>query len=251
MKTYGRWAAEAVMLVALYAAYTVVRNELGSARVPYAVAAGHARHVLALERALCLDVEAGVQRLALGASWLVRAAGAYYRWPHLWAVIAMLVTLRLRRPHHYGPLRTALVVTLALALAGFALFPLAPPRLLPELGFADTVRLPPWRWTSPPDVSGWRFAAMATNQFAAMPSVHVAFATWVVLAARQACSRHVRLLAGTHLVFTSLAVVVTANHWVLDGAAGGMTTLAAWAVARWATSLAGSRRGLPTPAPAR
>lgn len=246
-----RWAAEAAALAAFYAAYTAVRNELGSARVPYAVAAGHARALLRLERALHLDVEAGLQQAVLGARWLVHAAGLYYRWPHLWAVVVMLAYLWARRPLRYPALRAALVVTTLVALAGFALWPLAPPRLLPSLGFADTVRQPPWRWAAPVDVSRWRFAAMATNQFAAMPSVHVAFATWVVVAARQACGRRGRAVSVAHLVATWFAVLVTANHWVLDGVAGSVCALGAWAGVRAVGGLRVARRALPTPAPAR
>lgn len=245
-----RWVAEGAALTGIYAAYTVVRNELGSARVPYTVAADNALALLGIERALHLDVEAGLQQLVLGTRWLVHAAGLYYRWPHLWAVAAMLAYLLARRPRQYPALRCALVVTTLAALAGFALWPLAPPRLLPALGFADTVRQPPWRWAAPPDVRRWHFEAMATNQFAAMPSVHIAYATWVAIAAWQACGRRARVLSTLHLAATCFAVVVTANHWVLDGVVGGAVALGAWAAVR-AVGALGARRPLPTPAPAR
>lgn len=249
--TAYRRALNAAALAAVYAAYTVVRNELGSARVPYSVAVGHARALLRVERALHLDVEASLQQLVLGARWLVRAANLYYRWPHLWAVIAMLAYLLAKRSSHYRTLRAALVATTLAALAGFALWPAAPPRLLPGLGFVDTVRRPPWRWAMPPDVSRWRFDAMATNQFAAMPSVHVAFATWVVLAAWQACGPAGRALAAAHLAATWFAVVVTANHWILDGVAGTALPLGAWALVRAAGRLAARGGCLPTLEPAR
>lgn len=246
-----RWTVEAAALVATYTGYTLVRNELGSARVGYETAAAHARAVLDLERALRVDVEAALQHLVLGAGWLVRAAGAYYRWPHLWVVVAMLVALAVRRPDRYPALRWALVVTTLAALVGFASWPLAPPRLLPELGFVDTVRLAPERWAAPPPVRHWRFGAMATNQFAAMPSLHVAYATWVAIAARSAFGRRVRALATCHFALTWIAVVVTANHWTLDGVAGSALACGAWTAVRAAAALSPRWRARPLPAPAR
>jgi hypothetical protein len=227
-----RWVAEAVVLVGVYTAYSFARNVLGSAQVSFATAAGHAHDVLHLERLTGLDVELGLQRVFLDhAHWFVRVAGIYYRTLHQWAVIVTLVWLLSRRSRAYPRLRRALLCATVLALVGFWLYPLAPPRLFPGLGFVDTVRLPVSRWSSPPDPSGWNFASMATNQFAAMPSLHLAWAVWVVVAAWSAgAGRLGRSLAAAHLVMTSLAVTVTANHWVLDGVAGGALTALALAL---------------------
>lgn len=226
-----RWAAEAAALVTIYTAYTLVRNHLGSYHVSYATAAANARDVLSLERVLHLDVEEGVQRLALHFHPIVHVAGIYYRTLHQWAVIAMLAYLLARRADRYDRLRTVLVAATVLALAGFALYPLAPPRLLPDLGFVDTVRLPEARWAAPPAVGSWHFDRMATNQFAAMPSVHLAFATWVLVAAWLTCGRRGRAAAIVHLGLTSIAVVATANHWVLDGVAGAAMVALGWVIA--------------------
>lgn len=226
-----RWVAEAVLLVGIYTAYSVMRNKVGSARVPYGDAASHAKDILALERAFFLDIEAGAQRVALAFEPLTRLAGIYYRGLHQWAVITMLGYLLARRSDLYPRLRTTLVVVTLLALAGFILYPLAPPRLLPELGFVDTVRLPTDAWQPQPAIVHRNFYRMATNQFAAMPSLHVAFATWVVVAAWLACGRRGRAAAIVHLSLTWVAVVVTANHWVLDGVAGAALVGVGWVVA--------------------
>lgn len=219
---WRRWVGEAVLLVGVYTAYSLVRNILGSANVSFATAAHNAHDVLQLERWTALDVEQGLQRLALDhAHWFVRVAGVYYRTFHQWAVIVTLVWLLSRRPRRYPRLRTALLCATVLALVGFWLYPLAPPRMFPGLGFVDTVRLPASQWRTPPDPAGWNFASMATNQFAAMPSLHIAWTVWVVVAAWTAgAGRLGRSLSIAHLVITSLAVTVTANHWVLDGVAG-------------------------------
>ena len=230
-----RWVGEAVLLVGVYTAYSFARNVLGSAHVSFTTAAGHAHDVLRVERLAGLDIELGLQRLFLDhAHWFVRAAGVYYRTLHQWAVIVTLVWLLSRRTRAYTRLRTALLCATVLALVGFWLYPLAPPRLFPGLGFVDTVRLPVSRWSSPPDPSGWDFASMATNQFAAMPSLHLAWAVWVVVAAWSAGAGRVgRSLSVAHLVMTSVAVTVTANHWVLDGVAGAALTAVGLAIASW------------------
>ena len=230
-----RWVGEAVLLVGVYTAYSFARNVLGSAHVSFTTAAGHAHDVLRVERLTGLDIELGLQRLFLDhAHWFVRAAGVYYRTLHQWAVIVTLVWLLSRRTRAYPRLRTALLCATVLALVGFWLYPLAPPRLFPGLGFVDTVRLPVSRWSSPPDPSGWDFASMATNQFAAMPSLHLAWAVWVVVAAWSAGAGRVgRSLSVAHLVMTSVAVTVTANHWVLDGVAGAPLTAVGLAIASW------------------
>jgi hypothetical protein len=228
-----RWVAEAVLLVGVYTAYSFARNVLGSARVSFTTAATHAHDVLHLERLTGLDIELGLQRVFLDhAHWFVRVAGVYYRTLHQWALIVTLVWLLSRRTRAYPRLRTALLCATVLALLGFWLYPLAPPRLFPGLGFVDTVRLPVSRWSAPPDPSGWDFASMATNQFAAMPSLHLAWAVWIVVAAWSAgAGRLGRSLSVAHLVMTSLAVTVTANHWVLDGVAGAVLTALGLALA--------------------
>jgi hypothetical protein len=225
------------LLVGVYTAYSFARNVLGSAHVSFATAAGHAHDVLHAERLVGLDVELGIQRVFLDhAHWFVRVAGVYYRTLHQWAVIVTLVWLLSRRTHAYPRLRTALMCATVLALVGFWLYPLAPPRLFPGLGFVDTVRLPVSRWSSPPDPSGWNFASMATNQFAAMPSLHLAWAVWVVVAAwSTGAGRIGRSLSVAHLTMTSLAVTVTANHWVLDGVAGAALTAIGLVIAGWPT----------------
>ena len=228
---HWRWVAEAFLLVGIYTVYSLVRNDVGSARVPYGVAADHARDIFAFERIFFIDIEAGAQRVALAVEPLARFAGIYYRALHQWAVIAMLAYLLARRSHLYSRLRTTLVVATVLALVGFIVYPLAPPRLLPEMGFVDTVRLPADEWKPQPAVAQRHFDRMATNQFAAMPSLHVAFATWVVLAAWCACGRRARAAAALHLGVTCAVVVVTANHWVLDAVAGAALVGAGWMVA--------------------
>ena len=235
-------AVEAALLVGVYTAYSFVRNELGSAMVPFATAARHARQVLRLQEFVGIDIELGLHNLVNHhAEPLARFAIFYYRAAHQWAVIATLVWLFLRRAHVYPRLRTALLATTVLALVGFWLYPLAPPRLLPELGFVDTVRLPATRWASPPDPSRWAFSGMETNQFAAMPSLHVAWPVWIVAATWIAgAGRRGRALALVHLALTSFAVVVTANHWVLDGVAGAALVGIALALVR-------PRRAQPPP----
>jgi hypothetical protein len=118
-------------------------------------------------------------------------------------------------------------VTTALALVGFATFPLMPPRLIPEWGFVDTLR----------DYGGlWSFddGAMqrVSNQYAAMPSLHFAWSAWCAMVLWPTLrARWLRGLALAYPVATLFAIVVTGNHFWLDAAGGALALAAGYGVA--------------------
>jgi hypothetical protein len=118
-----------------------------------------------------------------------------------------------------------------MALAGFALYPLAPPRLLPGAGYLDTVELfHTWGSLASPSI------ASQSNQFAAMPSLHVAWALWAGISVfRCARTRTVRWLGPVYPVLTFLVVVGTANHYIVDAVAGAATLAVAFAL-QWLLS---------------
>jgi hypothetical protein len=132
-----------------------------------------------------------------------------------------------RRTRAYPRLRTALLCATVLALLGFWLYPLAPPRFFPELGFVDTV-VRDGTWGS----WGSNTFAEASNQYAAMPSIHVAWALWAAAAVTLlARSRGVRAGALLYPVLVVLVILGTANHWTLDVVAGAGVAVAGAAVA--------------------
>ena len=181
----------------------------------------HARSILRFERILGLDVEAGVQDVVLRWRPLVTAANWVYMWGH-WPVIGVaLLALYLRDRKNYVLLRNAMFLSGAVGLFIFALWPVSPPRLLPEgAGYVDTVTIwsDSYRILQPPAL---------VNKYAAMPSFHVGwnllvgFMIWKTFRNPAA-----RVLAVAGPASMAAAVVATANHFVLDSVVGIAIALA-------------------------
>jgi hypothetical protein len=120
-------------------------------------------------------------------------------------------------------MRTILVITTVIGLAGFYLYPLAPPRLLPSGGYIDTVvRFKTWGSWADPTV------ATHSNQYAAMPSLHIAWALWCgYVLYRITHRRWVMAAAVAYPLCTLLVIIGTANHYLLDAVAGATVFLGA------------------------
>lgn len=176
-----------------------------------ALAIEHAGLVRRLQSVLPLPSEAWIQGVAAQVPYLFEIANRYYAWLHFPVIIAFLVWGFWRRPRaEYVWARNLLVVTTFLALAIHLVFPLAPPRMFPEWGFVDTMtRLGP----SPYDGA----SAAVANQFAAMPSLHIGWALLVAVVLARTAPRPLAWLAVVHAAVTVVVVVITANHWWLDG----------------------------------
>ena len=211
-----------LLLVATAAlAYFGIRNlTAGSA----GAAAANAGDLLRLEEWLHLDWEGAIQDEIAPRGWLVTLVNWVYIWGHWPVIVACAVVLYRRRRDRYYLLRNAMFVSAAIGFTFFALFPVAPPRLL-DLGLVDTVTRESnaYRALQPPGF---------TNQYAAFPSLH---AGWNVLLGivvfGATTSVAVRLLAVLGPAAMMLAVVATANHFVVDVAAGVVVVLVALAVA--------------------
>jgi hypothetical protein len=185
----------------------------------------HALDVVALERSLGVYVEPSLQALVLGSDWLVDVMNWVYIWGH-WPVIAVvLLWLFFAHPAGYRRTRNAMLISGGVGLVIFASFPVAPPRLA-DLGLIDTVteHSSAYRVLQPPAF---------VNQYAAMPSLHVGWDLLMGLAV-YTYARHVAVrIAGLALpVLMVLAVLFTANHYVIDAAVGAALVLASMAAAR-------------------
>jgi hypothetical protein len=179
------------------------------------VAVHHARQVIDFERALGVFNEENVQRLALKSTAAIKFLNVYYLWAHFSVTIAILVWLYVKKPLGYISTRRVLVVVTALGLIGHAVYPLAPPRMFEGMGFVDTaLKFGP---NSYGDAGTYGNLA---NQFAAMPSLHFAWAVVVAWAVIKFASSRWRSLAVLHPVLTLLAIVLTANHYWTDAAVG-------------------------------
>ncbi|MFI5952532.1 phosphatase PAP2 family protein [Cryptosporangium sp. NPDC051539] len=212
------WRRELVLIIAFLVPYDLIRMAAGSDR---GVGIRHARDVLGLEHHLGLDVEASLNRALAAAPGPEIAAGFWYAGLHYLVTPLVLLVLYRTAPHRYQRMRLALMIATAVALAGYLLFPTAPPRFLP--GYADTM-------VATADVGWWTTNASAgLNELAAMPSMHVGWALWCALVLSSLTRRlWLKVLAFAYPVTTTLVVVATANHWVLDAVAGAALVLGAW-----------------------
>jgi len=199
--------------------------------------------LVSLERRLGLFHEATIQRWLLDRDWLVTLANSIYIYGH-WPVVAGTLTWLLVRHRELFPLyRSALLISGAIGIMSFVLFPMAPPRFLPKLGFVDTVTLysEAYRVLQPPSL---------TNQYAAMPSLHVGWNLLMGIAIfHGAAHRSWKVFAVVMPLLMYAATIVTANHYILDGVAGSVVALAGLAVARKLSSPA-REQTMPVGAPA-
>lgn len=209
---------EIVLIALSYWVYSLVRNAVPEQE---AAAVRHAGQVVRLEHQLGLTFEHAVNHAANKVTWLVVGMNYYYATLHFIVTVGVLVWLYRRHPGRYGPARLVLFVTTGFALVGFYFFPLAPPRLMSGMGFVDTVKVHN-TWGS---MASGDLAAHVSNQYAAMPSMHIGWSLWcgvtILLLARR---RWVRVLGALYPVTTFLVIISTANHFWLD-AVGGATCL--------------------------
>lgn len=191
----------------------------------------HARQLLNLEAALHIAIEGPLNSGLVHLSALRTPFSAYYTLAHGTVTFGMLALLYLRFPAQYRARRRALLAVNAVALLIFFAWPAAPPRLSSSLRLVDVV--------AASHVWGAWPASTATphaDQFAAMPSLHIAWATWVLLSVLAATERRLpRYLAVAHLATTAVVVLTTANHFVVDGVAGAVLCLVLTAATSEAT----------------
>lgn len=227
-----RWWVEILVIAVFYFIYSIIRNQFGSGSVSWQEAFDNAEMVIAIERFFGLFQEHRIQNLFLDWTWFMRFWNVFYGFFHFAITTAVLVWLYVRFPKDFARWRTIGLITTGLGLIGYALFPLMPPRLLgapiAELGanmdlygFVDTVK----EWGGLWSYNSGTFSRIS-NQYAAMPSLHFAWAGWctMILYPRM---RHTatKVLAVIYPVSVMFAIVVTANHYWLD-AVGGMMALA-------------------------
>lgn len=208
----GRWrlvglaAREAAIVMALLGLWRYVGHYV-RLRVEGGMENGLA--VWHLERFLHLPSEVWVQSLVLPHPDAVRFLNLYYMSMHLTSMAIFLVWMWWRYREEYPRARTLVALTTLLAML-VQFVPVAPPRMYPELGFVDTAV------AYGQSVYGWGGSAVG-SQLAAMPSVHVLWATILAWYAWRIIAGPVRYLFLGHAVLTVFVVVATANHWWADG----------------------------------
>ena len=212
-------AVETAIVLGLYALW----QEGGSLAVNHVRGAvSHARWVWHIERLLHLPSEVDVQGLVLSHPLWVESLNGFYDVVHVPALIGFLLWLYFRHRDDYGKWRTIGAVLTAACLL-IQMIPVAPPRLMPGLGFVDTAMRYKESVYAPGGVGD-------ATQLAAMPSVHVAWAVFIAVAVIAVSTSRWRWLVMVHPAATLFAVVATANHWWLDGiVAAGLLPVSAGA----------------------
>ncbi|MEV8475512.1 phosphatase PAP2 family protein [Streptomyces sp. NPDC051173] len=209
---------EVLLIAVSYWTYSLVRNAVPEQR---AAALRNADWVWRTENSLHIAVEHTVNHAVNSVTWLIVGMNYYYATLHFVLTIGVLVWLYRWHPGRYAAARLVLFATTGVALLGYYLCPLAPPRLMNNVGFIDTVVVH-HTWGS---MASGNLADMS-NQYAAMPSMHIGWSTWCgVTIAMLARPVWVRVLGALYPVATLVVIVSTANHFWLD-AVGGLLCLA-------------------------
>ncbi len=220
------WDLVEIALVALgFLLYFLVRGAVVD-RTPEALA--NARWIVDLQSSIGLWVEPEVNRWTVGSIWLVRLFNFTYFWLDFPLIVAIGLLLFWRSRELYTLLRDALLSSGGIALILYWSYPVAPPRLLPEWDFVDTLER----------FSNLAYQTQSTapfvNPYAAVPSLHVGWALLVVVVVFIATPNWLlRLAAIAVLALQSVAVVATANHYIFDGVAGVAVALPGLVVALW------------------
>jgi hypothetical protein len=221
----GRFAGEAALLFGLFALWQYAGS---FAVLPSSGGLPRARWLWHAERLLHLPDEGTVQRAFLPHPLLIETFNLYYAVLHFPVLIGTLIWLFGWHRGHYRHVRTTVVLFTGMSLL-IQFIPVAPPRMLSGTGLVDTAA-----WYGQSVYGSLGFDA---DQFSAMPSVHVGWALIVAIAVISASRSRWRWTAAGYPALTTLVVVVTANHFWLDGIAAAGLVAAALGVQRAAGSL--------------
>jgi hypothetical protein len=247
-----RGLREIVLIGATYSLYDVTRYFVSG---DHDVAIRHGRAILRFEQRIGLDPERALNKLFSAHIALGLSADYIYATLHYIVTPLVLVWLWRRFPSSYPTARTVLIATTVIGLVGFSLLPVAPPRLLG--GFVDTMaHFSRYGWWSTAG-SAPRGLGSDTNQFAAMPSLHVGWAVWSGWQLyRHGRHRVTRFLGVIYPFLLSIVVIATANHYLVDVVAGvvvfGLGVLVAWlfSLIDWQFGRGSPSRAAPPVAPA-
>ncbi|MGH2961337.1 MAG: phosphatase PAP2 family protein [Solirubrobacterales bacterium] len=195
-----------------YQGYQLVRGMADGQRE---VAFANGERVIDLERSLGTFFEPGLQQALLSHTWVIDFANFMYLNAQFGITTGVLVWLYLFRNEHFYFVRNMFLVAMGLALIGYAAFPTAPPRMFAEAGFTDTIA----SFADVDQDSGG--VGLLVNPYAAVPSMHIAFALMIAVPGRLLSrSGAGRLFWSAYPLVVFFVIVVTANHYWFDAATG-------------------------------
>jgi hypothetical protein len=234
------------LFFAAYQCYGLVRGVVdGKSDVAFA----NADRIVDFERSVGSFFEPGLQSRALDHQWIIDIANFLYLNSHFTITITFLAWLYLFHNRNFYFVRNMFMVAMALALAGYFLYPTAPPRLLPGGMFTDTIA------SITGTAQDTKTASLLLNKYAAVPSMHIGFSSMIAGTAVMLVRNPIgRVLWALYPAVVFGVIVVTANHYWLDAFAGLLVAIVSAVIAsrvlapvrpeQW------SFRGVPEEAPA-
>jgi hypothetical protein len=208
----------------VYNGYQLVRG-IADGRADVAFANAH--HVIDLEKGIGTFFEPGFQDTLLDHVWLIDFANFMYMNSHFVVTTTFLTWLYFFRNEHFYFVRNMFMVGMVLALGLYAAFPTAPPRLIPEAGFTDTIAV----FTGLPQDS--ETVGLLVNKYAAVPSMHIAFSLMIAVPGMAlAANPFARAWWSVYPLVVFFVIVVTGNHFWFDAAAGAAVACVAAVAAR-------------------
>jgi PAP2 superfamily len=220
---------QVLLFAAAYYGYRMVRGTVDDP-VGAAVAFQHSREVIHFEQSLGIFVEPSIQGWVSTKPAIIDFASWMYLNAQFTVTMASLVYIYLRHNSSFYFVRNMFAVAMWTANVGFIVFPAAPPRFFPEWGFVDSV-------SSLTRVSHDSVAVNSlVNQYAAIPSMHVAFALMIAVPlARLSKHRVTRAIWAVYPFVVTFVIIATANHFVTDAVLGALTAaFGAWTAAAMA-----------------
>ncbi len=209
---------EAVLLVGLMVIYWLIRGALPERT---ADAFARADHIIRIEQRLGIFWESGWQEHIIGSRALVDIVNGIYLYGHLPLLVASGIWIYVQSRERYRVYRNALLISAVIGLFIYGFFPVAPPRLMPNLGFVDTIAMFN-------NKSNTMQPGFIVNHYAAVPSLHFGWALLVGIALIDiARNWWVRAFAVLFPTFMFFAIVLTGNHFIFDAMAGALVVLLA------------------------
>lgn len=207
-------ARQILLFCGAYYAYRIVRG-LVSDTTGAETAYRNARELVDIERGLGIFWEPSVHAWATSKSWIIDGASAMYVNSHYTITVTTLAWIYLFRNPSFYWIRNMFMVAMGLALVAYVVYPTAPPRFMPEWGFSDSVN----EFTGGASTS--EQTNMLVNPFAAVPSMHCAFALMLGVPMSRIVRRRVFKVAWLlYPLLVTFVVVSTANHWTADAFLG-------------------------------
>jgi len=228
------------LFAGVYVLYELVRGlvDSGNGYKPF----GDAMRIIDLERAMHVFVEPTIQAWTQNTRWLMDAADWSYLNAHYVLTAGALVFIYVRRNDSFGFVRNMFLISMMIALVGYALYPTAPPRLMPEWGFTDSISQFVGSGVSIDDGPTKAFL----NFYAAVPSMHVCFAVMIGGSMARLCrQRPARVAWCLYPLWVAFVVIATGNHYLTDVLLGVLTAAAAALIAQRLATRARTQRATP------